>query len=140
MAELIRQGSTEAGLKAARTTAKVALPQYPTDGCAAHLSALLVQAGIDIPMTFGAGKLAQRLQDRGWTRIDVGTQVTGDAGVCFDNDPAPTGADHVYLVVEMQGPDEMLIADNQRTTDTPHKRFASGAGGKTPTEYFLRAL
>jgi hypothetical protein len=121
-------------------TAKAALPQYPSNGCAAHLSALLAQAGIDVPMTFGAGKLAQRLKDRGWTCIDVGAQTAGDVGVCFDIDPTPPGADHVYLVVETQGPDEMLIADNQRTADAPHKRFASGVGGKTPTEYFLRAL
>lgn len=139
VAELIRQGSTAAGLKAARTTAKAALPQYPTNGCAAHLSALLQQAGIDVPMTFGAGKLAQRLKDRGWTRIDVGSQAAGDVGVCFDNDPTPAGADHIYLVIEALGPDEMSIADNQRTTDATHKRFASGAG-RTPTEYFLRAL
>jgi hypothetical protein len=140
VAELIRQGRTAAGLKAARTTAKAALPQYPTNGCAAHLSALLQQAGIDIPMTFGAGKLAQRLKDRGWTRVDVGSQIAGDVGVCFDNDPTPEGADHVYLVIETLGRDEMSIADNQRTADATHKRFASGAGGKTPTEYFLRAL
>lgn len=138
--ELIEQGSTEAGLMAARTTAKAALPQYPTNGCAAHLSALLRQAGMDVPMTFGAGKLAQRLADRGWTRIEVGSQAAGDVGVCFDNDPTPAGADHIYLVIQALGPDEMSIADNQRTTDAPHARFASGAGGKTPTEYFLRAL
>jgi hypothetical protein len=138
--ELLQQGSTEAGLEAARTTAKAALPQYPTNGCAAHLSALLQQAGMDVPLTFGAGKLAQRMADRGWTRIEVGSQAAGDIGVCFDNDPTPTGADHIYLVIQALGPDEMSIADNQRTTDAPHTRFASGAGGKTPTEYFLRAL
>jgi hypothetical protein len=138
--ELIRQGSSAEGLKEARTTAKAALPQYPTNGCAAHLSALLQQAGIDVPMTFGAGKLAQVIADRGWTRIAVGSQRPGDVGVCFDNDPTPAGADHVYLVVDTSGPDEMMIADNQRRTDAPHTRFASGRGGKTPTEYFLRAL
>ncbi|MCU0588485.1 MAG: basic secretory family protein [Syntrophobacteraceae bacterium] len=31
----------------------------------------------------------------------------------------------------------MVIADNQ--AKTTHKRFASGKGGKTPTDYFLRA-
>ena len=139
VAELIQQGSTAAGLKAARTVAKAALPQYPTNGCAAHLSALLQQAGMDVPMTLGAGKLAQRIADRGWTRIDVGSQIAGDVGVCLDNDPTPAGADHIYLVINPLGADEMMIADNQRTTDAPHKRRASGADGKTPTEYFLRA-
>jgi hypothetical protein len=91
-------------------------------------------------MIFGAGKLAQVIADRGWTRIAVGSQQSGDVGICFDNDPTPAGADHVYLVVGASGPDEMMIADNQRRTDAPHTRFASGRGGKTPTEYFLRAM
>ena len=137
--ELIRQGTSAEGLESARLRAKAELPQYPTNGCAAHLSALLQQAGIDVPMTFGAGKLAQVIANRGWTRNDVGSQQPGDIGVCFDNDPSPAGADHVYLVVGTSGPDEMMIADNQRSTDAPHTRFASGRGGKTPTEYFLRA-
>jgi hypothetical protein len=33
-----------------------------------------------------------------------------------------------------------MIADNQRSADASHSRFASGKGGKTPTEYFLRAV
>jgi hypothetical protein len=41
-------------------------------------------------------------------------------------------------VIEARGADEMLIADNQRTSDAPHVRYAGGHG-KTPTEYFLRA-
>jgi len=136
--ELVLQGSSTAGLKAARTTAAAALPGYPHNGCAAHLSALLEQAGIDVPMTWGAGKLAQRMADRGWTRVAVGGQSPGDVGVCFDNDPSVSGSDHIYLVVATLGSDEMMIADNQRTSDAPHSRFASGHG-KTPTEYFLRA-
>jgi hypothetical protein len=136
--ELIRQGSTAAGLKAARTTAKAALAGYPTNGCAVHLSALLQQAGIDVAMIFGAGKLGQVLADRGWARIGVGSQQPGDVGVCYDNDPTPAGADHIYLVVGTHGADEMTVADNQRSTDAPHARYASGRG-KTPTEYFLRA-
>ncbi|MDN0084655.1 DUF1906 domain-containing protein [Crenobacter sp. SG2305] len=139
VAELIRQGSSEEGLKVAREKAAASLPGYPTNGCAAHLSALLQQSGIDVAMTWGAGKLAQVLIDRGWSRISVGNQKPGDVGVCFDNDPSPAGADHIYLVVGTSGPDEMMIADNQRTVDAPHIRFASGQG-KTPTEYFLRAL
>lgn len=137
--EFLKQGSTAAGLKAAREAAAASLPGYPTNGCAAHLSALLRHSGIEVPMTLGAGKLAHILRDRGWTRIDVGNQQPGDVGVCFDNDPTPVGADHVYLVVSTSGADEMMIADNQRTTDAPHVRFASGQG-KTPTEYFLRAI
>jgi hypothetical protein len=136
--ELIKQGTTAAGLKAARETAAASLPGYPTNGCAAHLSALLQQSGIDLPMTWGAGKLAHMLSDRGWKKIDVGLQTPGDVGVCFDNNPNPPGADHIYLVIQALGVDEMMIADNQRTTDAPHSRYASGHG-KTPTEYFLRA-
>jgi hypothetical protein len=136
--ELIRQGTTADGLKQARQQAAAALPGYPHNGCAAHLSALLRQAGIDVPMTIGAGKLAHVIEQRGWRQVAVGQQTPGDIGVCFDNDPNPPGSDHVYLVVETHGTDEMVVADNQRTTDAPHTRFASGKG-KTPTEYFLRA-
>ena len=138
VAELIRQGSSAAGLKAARETGKASLPGYPTNGCAVHLSALMRQAGIDVPLTWGAGKLAQIIADRGWRRVAVGSQQAGDVGVCFDNDPTPAGSDHVYLVISTDGPDQMMVADNQRTEDKPHVRFATGHG-KTPTEYFLRA-
>ena len=137
--ELIRNGSSADGLKAARATAAASLPGYPTNGCAAHLSALLRHSGIDVAMTWGAGKLAHVLADRGSSEITVGGQRPGDVGVCYDNDPTPPGADHVYLVVGPSGPDEMLVADNQRKTDAPHTRYASGHG-KTPTEYFLRAI
>ena len=79
----------------------------------ATLSAFLNEAGIDVPMTLGAGNLAARLRNnRHWNRIDVGKQQRGDVGVCYDK-TSPAGADHVYLVVERKG--------------------------KTPTEYFLRA-
>lgn len=136
--DLITQGSMKAGLKSARDTAKKAHKPYPANGCAAHLSALLQQAGIDVKMTLGAGQLAKRLELRGWSRVPVGQQRAGDVGVCFDFDPTPPGADHVYLVISTNGPDEMRIADNQRIEDEPHLRWASGKT-KTPTEYFLRA-
>jgi hypothetical protein len=135
--ELIRQGSTENGLKEARMRAARVLHGYPRNGCAVHLSALLQQAGIDVTMTRGAGKLARMIERRGWRRVRVGEQAPGDIGVTYDNDPTPPGADHVYVVIEARGPDEMMIADNQRREDAPHRRFASGKG-KTPTEYFLR--
>ena len=136
--EAIRQGQSAAGLRLARERAAASLPGYPTNGCAAHLSALLEDSGIDIAMTLGAGKLAHLIESRGWSRVKVGSQRPGDVGVCFDNDPTPAGADHVYLVVQCLGLDEMLVADNQRTADAPHTRYASGRG-KTPTDYFLRA-
>ena len=88
-------------------------------------------------MTLGAGNLAARLRNnRHWQVIPVGRQQPGDVGVCFDR-TSPAGADHVYLVVERRGEDEMMIADNQ-IQGRPHARYASGRG-KTPTEYFLRA-
>lgn len=137
--QLIRQGSTAEGLKAARLEAARNLREYPHNGCAAHLSALLRQSGIDIAMTLGAGSLARKLAQRGWSKISVGNQRAGDVGVTFDLDPTPPGADHIYLVVGTRGDDEMQIADNQRMSNSPHERYASGRGGKTPTEYFLRA-
>lgn len=138
--KLIELGSTKAGLAAARATAKDALSGYPTNGCAAHLSALLQAAGVKVRMELGAGNLAHLLKKRGWQRIEVDDQKPGDIGVTYDKDPTPPGADHIYLVIEARGLDEMLIADNQNyTADAPHTRYASGKGGKTPTEYFLRA-
>lgn len=138
--ELVRNGSSSEGLRRARLAAADALEGYPANGCAAHLSALLRQSGIDVAMTLGAGRLVHVLRERGWTQIRRGEQIAGDVGVCYDLDPSPPGADHVYLVVGADGPDEMNVADNQRTTDAPHVRYASGRGGKTPTEYFLRAV
>jgi hypothetical protein len=139
IAGLIERGSTPAGLRQAREEAEEAWHLYPMNGCAAHLSALLRQSGIDVHMILGAGALARAIERRGWQRIEVGDQRPGDVGVTFDHDPTPPGADHIYLVVERLGDDEMMVADNQRRRDEPHSRFASGRGGKTPTEYFLRA-
>lgn len=138
ISDLIRNGSTEEGLKAARIEAAKRLSIYPTRGCAAHLSALLRQSGIMVPFTSGAGRLADELKQRGWTPISVGQQKAGDVGVTRDDDKRIPGPDHVYLVVQVLGEDLMIIADNQRSTDNPHRRFASGRG-KTPTDYFLRA-
>ncbi len=139
IARLIALGSSAEGLAQARKTAAGWLGDYPHNGCAAHLSALLQAAGIGVPKTLGAGDLAHTLQARGWRRIPRGGQQAGDVGVTYDLDPSRPGADHIYLVVEALGEDRMMIADNQRTEDRPHERYASGAGGKTPTEYFLRA-
>lgn len=99
------------------------------NACAATLSAFLNEAGIHIPTTLGAGRLAQRLAGRGWVKTRIGQQRPGDVGVA-QNDV------HIYLVVETSGPDQMTIADNQ--APTPHVRFATGKG-KTPTAYFLTA-
>jgi len=131
---LIETGSTAPGLKQARTTAAKVLKDYPSKGCAAHLSALLQQTDMVVPMTFGAGKLAHTPSDPGWFRVLSGSQQPGNVGVCFDN-TSPPGADYVYLGISTQVADRMVIADNQN--DAPHERFASGAG-KTSTEYCLR--
>jgi hypothetical protein len=92
-----------------------------------------------VPVTTGAQNLADRLRlNRKWMRVKVGKQQAGDVGVCFSQSNDVSGADHIYLVVEPQGDDKMLIADNQ-VQGQAHIRYASGKGGKTPTEYFLRA-
>ncbi len=118
---------------------------WPHSGCAANLSTLLRRAGIDVEATVGAGRLAHLLGgaigSRRWTHVAVGLQQPGDVGVTFDRGP-PDGADHVYLVVARHDADLMTIADNQ--SPTLHKRRAGGGavpgeGGKTPTDYFLRA-
>ncbi|MBS0485408.1 MAG: hypothetical protein JSS06_09395 [Proteobacteria bacterium] len=135
--KLIKLGSSTTDLAQAQSVARSAWPPFPHNGCAANLSALLQLAGIDVPMTLGAGKLAHILNSRrGWVQIAVGEQTAGDIGVTFDDNAIP-GADHIYLVVQTVGTDEMIVADNQDTR--PHRRFASGHG-RTPTEYFLRAV
>jgi hypothetical protein len=138
---LLQQGSTAAGLKAARLKAKQNWAAYPTNGCAYHLSALLQNAGIAIATEGSAGQLAKKIKLRGWQKIALGEQSPGDVGVTFDHDPTPPGADHIYLVIAVHaGGDKMTIADNQGAPDVIKTRYASGQGGKTPTEYFLRAV
>lgn len=108
---------------------------YPSDGCAITLSCLLQAAGIDVPDTYQALELGKLLESRNWTVVPVGQQQAGDVGsTCGDEHNH--GSDHIYLVVKILNPDEMMIADNQ--AQQPHFRFASGKG-KTPTTHFLRA-
>jgi len=100
------------------------------NACAATLSEFLNSAGINVPITLGAGNLARRVASRGWQKIDVQQQQAGDIAVA-ENDV------HIFLVVEALDKDKMVIADNQ--APSPHIRYASGSGGKTPVSYFLRA-
>ena len=146
IAKLIELGASPEGLGEAQRVAAKALadadqPPFPKNGCAATLSALLRNAGIDVPMTLGAGRLAHILGSplpgsRNWTHIPVSKQAAGDLGVTFDLGGNP-GAAHIYGVIEAFDDDQMVIADNQASTT--HRRFASGKG-KTPTDFFLRAV
>jgi hypothetical protein len=141
--QLIAQGSSREGIAEAIELAKQKISGFPENGCAANLSALLRLSGSLVRMHSGAGSLARTLEfKRRWTRIPLAKQLPGDVGVCLSK-KEPPGADHIYLVIEIHGTDEMLISDNQSVT--PHLRLASGrsagpgAKGTTPTEYFLRA-
>lgn len=139
--KLLEIGGSTSGIAEAQKVAAKALESagaapFPKNGCAANLSALLQLAGIAVPMTLGAGKLAHRIEEREWIRVKPGLQLAGDVGVTFDENGIP-GADHIYLVLQRIDHDLMTISDNQAAK--PHKRAASGKGGKTPTEYFLRA-
>lgn len=145
IAKLVQLANSSDGLAKAQQIAAQALADagekpFPTNGCAATLSALLQLAGINVPMTLGAGKLVSRLGgpygSRKWVPVRLGEQQAGDVGVTYDL-KAPSGADHLYLVIERVDEDEMVIADNQ--APAVHSRWASGRGGTTPTEYFLRA-
>lgn len=136
--KLIELGSSEAGLATARKEAAGLIPGYPTNGCAAHLYALLSAAGVDAKFSPYAGRMAWRLEQRGWRKVNVGEQRPGDVGVTLDRGP-PDGADHVYLVIEALADNEMFVADNQNSKhDAPHRRFATKGHGKTETDYFLR--
>lgn len=108
---------------------------YPHDGCAITLSCLMQAAGLDIPDTYQAFALGNLLKQRGWQVIPVGEQRDGDVGSTCGSAPHH-GTDHIYLVLEADG-DQMMIADNQ--AKVPHVRFASGKGGKSPSQFFLRA-
>jgi hypothetical protein len=110
---------------------------YPRDGCAITLSVLLQEGGIPVKDTYQAIALGNLLKSgRKWQVISIGDQKTGDVGSTC-GPVANHGEDHVYVVLSVLNPDEMVVADNQQTK--PHFRFASGKGGKTPTRFFLRA-
>jgi hypothetical protein len=110
--------------------------RYPTDGCAITLSCLLQAAGIDVADTYLALSLGVLLERRGWMRVACGRQEKGDVGSTCGG-VINHGTDHIFLVLEAMGKDEMVVADNQ--APVPHFRYASGKGGKTPTKFFLRA-
>jgi hypothetical protein len=135
--KLVRLGSTQQGIQNAQSLAKKVMQDngYGStlhNACAATLSEFMNLAGIDVPITLGAGNLARRIQGRGWNQIGVGNQQVGDVAVA-DNDV------HIFLVVQAIDKDEMVIADNQ--APGPHRRKASGDPelDHTPVHYFLRA-
>jgi hypothetical protein len=66
----------------------------------------------------------------------IGQHQDGDVGTTCGGTPLH-GVDHIYFLLHRVNDDEMVIADNQART--PHFRFVSGKGGKSPTTYFLRA-
>ena len=92
---------------------------------------------MSVPDTFQAIALGNLLKsDRNWKVVSVGEQKPGDVGSTCGPQPHH-GTDHIYLVLEVLNPDEMVVADNQQPR--PHFRFASGQDGRTPTRFFLRA-
>ncbi len=110
--------------------------QYPRDGCAITLSVTLQHLGLDVDDTYMAFDLVALLKERGWSVVQNGDHQPGDVGTTCGRIPRH-GIDHVYIVVERDGIDKMLVTDNQ--APTLHSRYVSGAGGKSPTQYFLRA-
>lgn len=130
---------SNANLRSANERARKDLRGYPHNGCATYASELLRGSGMDIGVIPGAQNLADALKKRGWERIPLGKQRPGDIGVTKDMGAGLPGADHVYTVlgVDPNNPDKMNITDNQ--VGASGTRYASGKGGKTPTEYFLRA-
>jgi hypothetical protein len=110
--------------------------KFPADSCAITQSCLMQSAGIDVPDTYQALAFGNMLKKRGWQVVPVGKQAQGDIGSTCGA-VADHGNDHVYLVMLVMGPDEMVVTDNQASAS--HFRYASGKGGKTPTTFFLRA-
>lgn len=116
---------------------KLTHESWPHDGCALNLANLLQEGGIAVPDITQALALGNYLHDeRKWQKIPVGQQQPGDVGsTCGPT--AHHGYDHIYLVLERQDSDKMVIVDNQQPL--PHERLASGKG-KTPTKFFLRPV
>lgn len=141
LARLIANASNPPTLQEAQAEAAQRLltydgEQYPSDGCAITLSVLLQEAGINVADTYQAIVLGNVLKQRGWSEVPIGSQQAGDVGSTCGPTPHH-GTDHIYLVLRPVNTDEMVIADNQAAT--PHFRYASGKGGKSPTKFFLRA-
>jgi len=109
---------------------------YPADGCAITLSVLMQGAGFDVPDLFWALDVPAMLLARGWAEVTPGSQRAGDIGSTCRAE-RHHGEDHVYLVLRAVNEDEMIVVDNQAAS--PHFRWASGQGGKTPTTMFYRA-
>ena len=144
MKTLLEQGTNAALLQISQMKAAQLLlaydgEKYPQDGCAITLSVLMQAAGIDVPNTYTAIELGRRLRDkRGWEVIAPGNQKPGDVGSTCGEEPNH-GVDHIYLLVKNLSPDEMLVADNQRSH--VHTRSVSGVpDGKSKTRFFLRAV
>jgi hypothetical protein len=141
---LLEQGTNAALLQISQMKAAQLLlaydgEKYPQDGCAITLSVLMQAAGIDVPNTYTAIEVGRRLRDkRGWEVIAPGNQQPGDVGSTCGEQPNH-GVDHIYLLVKNVSPDEMLVADNQRSY--AHTRSVSGVpDGKSKTQFFLRAV
>ncbi len=142
VARLVALGSNPDDIRRIQALARETMAEigyvYPRKSCAALLSHFLREAGIAVPVIRGAQRLADHLRvERRWSRIEIGGQRPGDVGVCYSHADDVPGADHVYLVIDPQDDDLMIIVDNQKQGRT-HTRYVSGRG-RTPTEYFLRA-
>lgn len=142
--QLLQEASNAALLQSGQMRAAQLLLAYdgevfPQDGCAITLSVLLQAAGIAVPNTFTAISLGRLLNEqRGWKTIATGQQQAGDIGsTCGAT--AHHGTDHIYLVLKVINPDEMLVADNQAAH--VHSRSVTGVpDSKSPTRFFLRAV
>jgi hypothetical protein len=137
ISELVQLGSTQQGVQKGQTLAKEVMDEngYGStlhNACAATLSEFMNLAGINVPITLGAGNLARRIKTRGWDEVDIGNQQAGDVAVA-KNDV------HIFLVVRAIDKDAMVISDNQ--APGPHRRNASGDPklNHSPVAYFLRA-
>lgn len=137
VSELVQLGSTNQGVQKAQTLAKKVMADngYGStlhNACAATLSEFMNLAGMNVPITLGAGNLARRIAARGWNRVDIGNQHAGDVAVAVHDV-------HIFLVIQTIDKDQMIIADNQ--APRPHRRRASGDPelDHSPVAYFLRA-
>jgi hypothetical protein len=142
--KMLELAQSNAARTAMRKRAKEFDPEFPTNGCASLMSALLERAltAVGRPDDFAGFPrvldFGEALAARGWQRVPMGQEKAGDIAIT-KNDPRTGRPAHTFLLVRavVGNPDVWTILDNQAAD--LHTRSLSGRGGKTPTDYFLRS-
>ncbi len=134
---MVRVAQSAVSRAACRARAASYDREFPFNGCASLISALLITVGLHdfTPEPFVID-LANELLKRGWVAVSPTSSRSGDIAITA-NDKNTGRPAHTFLIMSRQD-DTCVILDNQNPE--PHSRTLSGADGKTPTAYVLRTL